>query len=214
MVSIRPSFMSQPRRSVLAALLVYIAVVKAMPFLLSHFGLDITREGTAYLWGLTPVFALGLFGVARFRSIGLGMALPMCAWFAGDLLIGAAMGLDWMFYRGWYVTYVAFAVLCLGGLLLRDRRGLPRVMGVALGSSIAFFLVSNFAAWLWDMNGDYPRTLAGLLICYAAGVPFYKMQVISTLLFSGLLFSPVGEGFLMASEERLADEGATVTARS
>ena len=214
MISIRASFMSQPRRSVLAALLVYIAVVKAMPFLLSHFGLDITLEGTSYLWGLTPVFALGLFGVARFRSIGLGMALPMFAWFAGDLLIGAAMGMDWMFYPGWYMTYVAFAVLCLGGLLLRDRRGLPRVIGVAVGSSIAFFLVSNFGSWYWDLGTSYPRTFAGLLTCYAAGIPFYKMQVLSTLLFSGLLFSPVGEGFLMASEEGISEAGAAVPARN
>jgi hypothetical protein len=35
----------------------------------------------------------------------------------------------------------------------------------------------------------YPPTLSGLYACYAAGLPFFRNQFISDMLFSALMFS-------------------------
>jgi len=49
-----------------------------------------------------------------------------------------------------------------------------------------FFVVSNYAVWV---GGDmYPRTMGGLIACYAAAVPFYRNDVLSTGIVAGLAF--------------------------
>jgi hypothetical protein len=69
------------------------------------------------------------------------------------------------------------------------------VVGAALASSVSFFLISNFAVWAaWPEM--YPRTLNGLMMSYAAGVPFFRGTVESDLFFSVAMFGmPV---FLLA----------------
>ena len=49
-----------------------------------------------------------------------------------------------------------------------------------------FFVVTNFGAWLSDPL--YPKSMAGLVACYAAGVPFFQWTVLGTLFYSALLF--------------------------
>ena len=66
-------------------------------------------------------------------------------------------------------------------------RPLP-IVGASLAGSVSFYLVSNFAAWAaW---GDlYPKTLNGLIACYAAGVPFFRKGVEGDLLFTCVMFA-------------------------
>jgi hypothetical protein len=62
-----------------------------------------------------------------------------------------------------------------------------RILGAALAGSVSFFLLSNFAVWAaW---GDmYPRTIAGLMTCYEAGLPFFRRAAEGDLLFASLMF--------------------------
>jgi hypothetical protein len=60
------------------------------------------------------------------------------------------------------------------------------VGGAALASSISFFVVSNLAVWAcWNM---YPKTWAGLMTCYAAGLPFFRRGVAGDMLFTAVMF--------------------------
>jgi hypothetical protein len=46
--------------------------------------------------------------------------------------------------------------------------------------------VSNYAVWVGsDM---YPPTISGLMACYAAAIPFYRNDLISTAIVAGLAF--------------------------
>ncbi|MGA9073184.1 MAG: DUF6580 family putative transport protein, partial [Candidatus Sulfotelmatobacter sp.] len=57
----------------------------------------------------------------------------------------------------------------------------------ALASSVSFFLISNFAVWAaWTEM--YPKTLNGLMMSYAAGIPFFRGTVASDLFFSVAMF--------------------------
>jgi hypothetical protein len=82
---------------------------------------------------------------------------------------------------GWYL-----AAMALGHILLHARTTFVRVAaGVVLGPT-SFFVVSNYAVWA---GGDmYPRTLAGLGVCYAAAVPFYRNDLLSTAIVAGAAF--------------------------
>ena len=62
-----------------------------------------------------------------------------------------------------------------------------RFIGTNLSSSMGFFFVSNFAVWAGS-DIAYTKDVAGLLNCYAAGIPFLKNTIASQFLFSGLFF--------------------------
>jgi hypothetical protein len=47
--------------------------------------------------------------------------------------------------------------------------------------------LSNFAVWAcW--NDLYPKTLAGLMTCYAAGLPFFQRAFAGDMLFTAAMF--------------------------
>jgi hypothetical protein len=89
---------------------------------------------------------------------------------------------DYLITWAWYA-----AVVVLGHLLLRDRRSVGRVGAAVILSSTSFFLASNFAAWT-VLRGIYPHTFSGLMTAYAAGLPFYRNDLLSTTLVAGLAF--------------------------
>jgi hypothetical protein len=85
------------------------------------------------------------------------------------------------------VTWAWYLGACwIGYALLRKRVNAGRVVGAALGSSTSFFLVSNFA--VWAMMPTYPHTPGGLSACYIAGLPFYRNDVIATMLLTAAVF--------------------------
>jgi hypothetical protein len=115
------------------------------------------------------------------------MLAPLAALMATDYVLTVytyhytfvwqAYGITWMWYA---------AAMVLGWILLRTRTTFLRVAtGVVLGPT-SFFIASNFAVWAGsDM---YPRTWTGLMTCYAAGIPFYRNDLLSTAIVAGLAF--------------------------
>jgi hypothetical protein len=76
--------------------------------------------------------------------------------------------------------------MVLGFILLRSKTTFGRVgAGVLLGPT-SFFIVSNYAVWAGGTM--YPPTLGGLMTCYAAGIPFYGNDLLSTAIVAGLAF--------------------------
>jgi hypothetical protein len=49
-----------------------------------------------------------------------------------------------------------------------------------------FFVISNYA--VWGSGNMYPRSLSGLMACYAAAIPFYRNDLASTAIVLGLAF--------------------------
>ena len=86
------------------------------------------------------------------------------------------------------VTWLWYGAVCLlGSTTLRRGHGALRVGAAALASSTGLFLLSNGAVWLGGTM--YPRSAAGLFAAYEAGLPFYRNDLLSTLLFSAVFFA-------------------------
>jgi len=148
--------------------------------------------GTLSLHGFTPLGASLLF---------FGWRMPRKQfWIPVALLIGTDVYLNFFRYHmalTWdqAVVWAWYAGACCIGLLLRGRVKALFVGGAAVGSSVSFFLISNFAVWLAG-NIAYPKTLAGLGACFTAAIPFFKNDLISSLLFSAVFFAvPVLAGY-------------------
>jgi hypothetical protein len=79
----------------------------------------------------------------------------------------------------------------LGQILLHAKANFTRVAAATLLGPTSFFAVSNYAAWVESSVGPhamYQHTWAGLATCYAAGIPFYRNDVVSTGIVLGLMF--------------------------
>jgi hypothetical protein len=163
---------------------------------LSGAGFDMTS--VIYPWGFTPVLAVGLFAGAFIQNRWHAVMLMLGAQFLGDLGIWALSG-DFLqgFDPGTLGVYLAYPLcVCLGGSLSQNR-SFGRVQAGSLLACSAFFLVTNFVVWALGRFASeelallYPATLAGLMKCYVMGLPYAK-EFISTPIFAGLLFSPLG----------------------
>jgi len=68
-------------------------------------------------------------------------------------------------------------------------------------SVAVFFIISNFLFWTFEPWQMYPKTLTGLMLCYAKALPFLRNQLISNLTFS-VVFSLVLSGKFFEVEDK------------
>ena len=147
-----------------------------------------------HAWNFTPVAAMALFGGAKLRNPWAAFLFPLSALFVGDLIVG--------FHRfsGFYgvitMIYLSFCISVLIGWLFRNHQSVPGLSAATLLGAMQFFLATNFA--IWAFFDTYAKTPAGLLSCYAAGIPFFWNTLASDALYALILFG----GFALA--ERLS----------
>jgi hypothetical protein len=129
-------------------------------------------------WNFTPLVAIGLFAGTYARSAWAAAATTLSSLVLSDLALG--------FYQGFWVVYAAALVPVLAGRLVTRRPAMTAIGGAGLASSLSFFLITNFGTWAGGVL--YPRTLAGLAACYAAGIPFYRNQLAGDVFYVLLMF--------------------------
>lgn len=88
--------------------------------------------------------------------------------------------------QSYLVTWFWYGAVCLLGSSLLRRLTVLRVVVAVLCSATGFFLLSNFVVWMG--GGLYTHTGAGLAACFAAALPFYGNDLVSTALTAGVLF--------------------------
>ena len=89
----------------------------------------------------------------------------------------------WLMYLPTWVWYAM--AMGLGQTLLSAKSTFVRAAAATVLGPTSFFLVSNYAVWAAGLN-QYPKTMSGLVACLAAGVPFYRNDLVSTALVLGV----------------------------
>lgn len=127
----------------------------------------------------TPVGGLSLFAGARLRG-WRAYLLPLVLMAVTDPLVGG-------YSFATPFVYTSFLITVWIGSRLRATEN-PLWIGAAAGiGSFQFFVISNFGTWLGSTT-TYAHTLAGLVNCYGAAIPFYGRTLVSDLLYSAALF--------------------------
>jgi len=135
--------------------------------------------------GFSPVIAIALFSGFIIKQRDLSFMLPLLALFISDLLIQGLYEVNLFpyagFYSGQWKNYLILMSATLIGLLLKGRNTSSLIIG-AIAAPTVFFLISNFSVWA-GAQVSYPKDFNGLMTCYAAGLPFYKNALLSTIVF-------------------------------
>lgn len=166
---------------------VYALACRLLPYVLARLGMPLDPSTTWYPWNFSPLMAICLLsgaGLKTTRGTWLG---PLAIMLLGDVGIGMLTGRwDWAFPRTQGIVYLAFAVGVGLGWLLRHRPQWSLALPTALLAEVQFFLITNFAVWWFSKT--YPPTVAGLVACYVAALPFFGRSLFSTLAFTAVLF--------------------------
>jgi len=186
--------MHDGKRWVWAAILLYALVCRLLPWALSHVGMPLDPQSTWYPWNFAPMMAVTLLCGAGVKNWRWALVLPLALRAVGDIGIGLITdNWEWAFPGANILVYGSFVLAAGLGMLLRSRPQLATALPAAFLAELAFFLISNFGVWwLGEGLSHYPPTLSGLIACYIAAIPFFGRSVLSTLIFTGLLFSPAG----------------------
>ena len=131
-------------------------------------------------YNFSPMLAVGIFSGFYFRQFYLGLFIVIFSMFIGDLFLG--------FHSTMFFTYISLAIAVLIGLYVKHFK-FTEILFSGLASSVCFFIITNFGAWLTlEM---YTKNLTGLLQSYSMAIPFFHNTLISTfvyLFFLKLLF--------------------------
>ena len=123
-------------------------------------------------WNFTPILAMGIFSGFYFKNFILSSFIVIFSMFIGDLFLG--------FHSTMLFTYTSLIIAVLLGLFINKFK-FTEILFSGLVSSVCFFAVTNFGAWLTlEM---YEKNLAGLLQSYVLAIPFFHNTLISTLFY-------------------------------
>lgn len=139
-------------------------------------------------FNFTPIGAMALFGAAHFSDKRLAFVLPFAAMWLSDLWLNNVLydnggTFQWM---GSSWVYGTFCLISMMGLLALRRVRVGAVLGTSLMASVLFFLITNFSVWYGSLT--YPQSIAGLMLCYEAGIPFFWNTLAGDLFYCAVLF--------------------------
>jgi len=138
----------------------------------------------------TPIIAIALFGAAVFKNKNLAFLLPLGILLFSDIMLEVAFQLGLRsftgFHSGMIFVYGAFLLIAVLAYIGLKKINIARIGIGAISASVLFFLISNFGVWI--SGGMYPMDFSGLIACYTAAIPFFHNTLLSTLLYSGVLF--------------------------
>jgi hypothetical protein len=126
----------------------------------------------------------------------ISFLIPLIILFITDLILG--------FYKGIIFNYLAFLSYSIFSYFIFNKYNKlsKTILGLVLsvGSSIYFFIISNFGVWL--LTNMYSKDLAGFILCYINALPFLKNSIISSIIFSISIFYTYEFLFLKGKDVR------------
>jgi hypothetical protein len=140
----------------------------------------------------TAIGAMTLFGSAYNSKKYLAFLAPLVAMWLSDLAINNVIYAEYNNGFVWFqsfqlYTFLSIALIAILGFVLFKK---VSAKNIAIGSLLAptlFFIVSNFGSWMSPM-ALFPKTFDGLIQTYVAGIPFYRNNIMGTIVFSTVMF--------------------------
>ena len=135
--------------------------------------------------------AIGLFGAAYFSKKWQAFLIPLAATLLSDIFLNNMIYKGFSSYYtilnyGFYWQYGSYILITFSGRYIFNKVTPVKVLIGALGSTVIFYLVSNFGCFLF--NPIYPPNLGGMITCYISAIPFLNGTLLGNLFYSAVLF--------------------------
>ncbi len=129
-------------------------------------------------WNFVPVSASAIFGGMYLGRLW-AFVLPISSMLIADVFLGFS-------FTDMPFVYGSIALSVLIGIWIgskRERKGVfaASVLSGTLFSSVLFYIITNFGAWL-TLN-EYSKDLNGLMQSYVMAIPFFKNTLAGDLFF-------------------------------
>lgn len=128
--------------------------------------------------GFTPIYALVLLlGTLPNRKLAYATLLStfILSDLSTSLLYNTPAFGDWTVF-----VYSGFALMFHCGKLLKYNNGWQANLFTTASACTLFWLWTNFGTWFTTLL--YPQSLAGLVTCYFAAIPFLTKSLLITVL--------------------------------
>lgn len=132
-----------------------------------------------------PVGAVSLYSGARL-PVWQAYLVPLAVMLVTDPILSIFVYHVPAFSRIQLFIYASFLIGVLLGRFLRGTENIAKIGAFTLLNSVQFFLISNFGSWY--LFHSYPMTVAGLVDCYVAAIPFFGWTLASDVLYVAVLF--------------------------
>jgi len=139
----------------------------------------------------TSICAVALFSTYYFKKNHIAILISLSALWISDLLLNNIIYSDTyknftLFYKGFFWQYLPIILIAVIGKRILKKLSVGGLILSSLASSLVFFIISNFGVWL--SSSIYSNNINGLLSCYFAAFPFFLNTLISTIIYSIVLF--------------------------
>ncbi|MDG2060417.1 MAG: hypothetical protein P8J93_01195 [SAR86 cluster bacterium] len=125
----------------------------------------------------TPLLSIAIFLPFLLEDKRIVLILPLAVLLITDFFLGSYNLMLWVYGSMLLISGISFYFY---------SNSLKRLTVLSLIAPSLFFIVTNFGVWIGSSN--YSQDLSGLFLCYYYAIPFYAMNLISTLLFSVTFF--------------------------
>ena len=126
-----------------------------------------------------PIAAIALFG-GVYLSRKTALILPIAVLMISDIFIGS-YGIKLMAF-----VYASFLICVLLGFWLKKHKKWQTVLGSSILSGIIFFILTNFAVWIF--TPWYAKTISGIVQCYVMALPFFRNTLLGNIFYVGAFF--------------------------
>lgn len=124
----------------------------------------------------SPIMSVALFSGVIFANRKIALIIPIAAMFISDIVLGM--------HSTMLAVYLSFGLVVGLGINMK-KLSVIGVLGNSILGAIIFFIITNFAVWC---AGWYGYSIEGLKTCYLMAIPFFRNTLMSSILYSGLLF--------------------------
>ncbi len=132
---------------------------------------------------ITPIVGIALF-ISYMWKISHSAIFTVLTIFLSNLILGYEFDMIQL------SVYLGLLFPSFVGIFLKNINSIYKkyisIVGLSFLSSIFFYLITNFAVWIW--SGMYEHTINGLFFCYEMAIPFFRNTLIGDLFSSLLLF--------------------------
>lgn len=132
----------------------------------------------------SPLMAITIFSsfvLSKKINKYFSFSIPLIILFISDLIIGFSI-INLFVYIGFLISSLLSYIYSLKvqkNIIIHSNLS-------GLINNTVFFIISNFGVWIF--TNMYSKTWQGLIECYYNAIPFFKNSVLSTLIFTTIIF--------------------------